>query len=136
MEEYGAQMSNGTWELIPRPRGSNVFIDKWIFTYRFLSDGTFDHYKARWILWGFTWGPRVDYDETFNPVLKLATMTTHVTNRKLFLEFYKVQLGFGPKIAFILLTCSAITKNFTKVWVQETFVLKFQTELNDIGYLD
>jgi hypothetical protein len=50
MEEYGALMSNGTWELIPRPRGSNVVTGKWVFTHKFLSDGTFDRYKACWVL--------------------------------------------------------------------------------------
>jgi hypothetical protein len=49
-EEYGALMSNRTWELVPRPRGSNVVTDKWVFTHKFLSDGTFDRYKARWVL--------------------------------------------------------------------------------------
>jgi hypothetical protein len=28
-DEYGALMSNGTWELVARPRGSNVITDKW-----------------------------------------------------------------------------------------------------------
>jgi hypothetical protein len=56
-EEYGALMSNETWELVPRPRGSNVVTDKWIFTHKFLSNGTFDRYRARWVLWGFTCAP-------------------------------------------------------------------------------
>jgi hypothetical protein len=46
-EEYGALMSNGTWELVPWPRGSNVVTGKWVFTHKFLSDGTFDCYNAR-----------------------------------------------------------------------------------------
>jgi hypothetical protein len=49
-EEYGALMSNGTWELVSQPRSSNVVTDKWVFTHKFLSDGTFDRYKARWVL--------------------------------------------------------------------------------------
>jgi hypothetical protein len=49
-EEHGTLMSNRTWELVPRPRGSNVVTDKWVFTHKFLSDGTFDRYKARWVL--------------------------------------------------------------------------------------
>jgi hypothetical protein len=32
MEEYAALMS-WTWELVPRPRGSNVVTDKWVFTH-------------------------------------------------------------------------------------------------------
>jgi hypothetical protein len=68
-EEYGALMSNGTWELVPWPRGSNVVTGKWVFTHKFLSDGTFDRYKACWVLWGFTQRLGVDYDETFSPVV-------------------------------------------------------------------
>jgi hypothetical protein len=45
-EEYGTLMSNGTWELVPCPRGSNVVTGKWVFTHKFLSDGTFDRYNA------------------------------------------------------------------------------------------
>jgi hypothetical protein len=73
-EEYGALMSNGTWELVPQPRGSNIITDKWVITHKFLSDGTFDRYKARWVLRGFTQHPGVDYNETFSPVLKPATV--------------------------------------------------------------
>jgi hypothetical protein len=32
-EEYGALMSNGTWELVLWPRGSNVVTSKWVFTH-------------------------------------------------------------------------------------------------------
>jgi hypothetical protein len=31
-EEYGGLLSNGTWELVPRPRGSNIITGKWVFT--------------------------------------------------------------------------------------------------------
>jgi hypothetical protein len=37
-------------------------------------DCSLDRYKARWVLWGFTQRPRVDYDETFNPVVKFSTV--------------------------------------------------------------
>jgi hypothetical protein len=73
-EEYGAQMSNGTWELVLRPQGSNVITGKWVFTHKFHADGAFDRYEARWVLWGFTQHPRVNYDETFSLVVNLATI--------------------------------------------------------------
>jgi hypothetical protein len=45
-EEYATLMSNDTWDLVPRPRGTNVVIDKWIFKHKFKSDGTLERYKA------------------------------------------------------------------------------------------
>jgi hypothetical protein len=73
-DEYGALISNGTCELVPRPQGSNVVTGKWVFTHKLCADGTLDRYKARWVLCGFTQCPGVDYNETFNPVVKPATV--------------------------------------------------------------
>jgi hypothetical protein len=39
-EEYGALISNGTWELVPRPQGSNIVTSKWVFIYKLCADGT------------------------------------------------------------------------------------------------
>jgi hypothetical protein len=69
-------ISNGTWELAPRPQGSNIVTGKCVFTPKLRADGTIDRYKARWVLWGFTQCPRVNYDETFSPVVKPATVFT------------------------------------------------------------
>jgi hypothetical protein len=58
-DEYGALMSNGTWDLVPRPQGSNVVTGKWVFTHKFRADGIFDRYKAHWVLQGFTQRPEL-----------------------------------------------------------------------------
>jgi hypothetical protein len=76
VDEYGALLSNGTWELVARPRGSNVVTGKWVFTHKLRVDGSFDRYKAHWVLRGFTQHPGVNYDETFSPVVKPATVRT------------------------------------------------------------
>jgi hypothetical protein len=75
-EEYGALISNGTWELVLRPQGSNVVTGKWVFTHKLHADGTLDHYKACWVLRDFTQRPGVDYDETFSLVVKSITIHT------------------------------------------------------------
>jgi hypothetical protein len=68
-------MCNDTWDLVPCPRGANVVTDKWIFKHKFKADGTLERYKARWVFHGFT-QPGIDYDETFNPVVRPATICT------------------------------------------------------------
>jgi hypothetical protein len=60
--------------LVPRPPSSNVVTGKWIWTHKRRADSTLERYKAHWALWGFTQRPGVDYDETFNPVVKPATI--------------------------------------------------------------
>jgi hypothetical protein len=52
--EYEALLSNNTWNLVPRPSGTNVVTDKWIFKHKLKTNGSLDRYKARWVLQGFT----------------------------------------------------------------------------------
>jgi hypothetical protein len=75
-EEYDALIANNTWELVPHPVGTNVVTGKWIFKNKFNSDSTLERYKARWVLRGFTQRPDINYDETFSPVVKPATVRT------------------------------------------------------------
>jgi hypothetical protein len=54
--------------------GTNVVTGKWLFHHKLTSDDSLDRYKAHWILRDFTQCPGVDYDETFSPVVKFATV--------------------------------------------------------------
>jgi hypothetical protein len=72
--EFEALKANDTWSLVPRPPGVNIVTGKWVFRHKFLSDGSLDRYKARWVLRGFTQRPGIDYDETFSSVVKPATV--------------------------------------------------------------
>jgi hypothetical protein len=76
VDEYTALQNNRTWDLVPRPPGSNIVSGKWIFRYKLKPDGSLDRYKARWVLRGFTQRAGVDYGETFSPVVKPATVRT------------------------------------------------------------
>jgi hypothetical protein len=73
-EEYAALLANHTWDLAPRPPGTNVVTGKWLLRHKLTSNGSLDRYKARWVLRGFTQRPGVDYDETFSPIVKFATV--------------------------------------------------------------
>jgi len=78
-DEFDALLANDTWTLVPRPPGVNLVTGKWVFRHKFKADGTLDRYKARWVLRGFTQRPGVDYDETFSPVVKPATIRMVLT---------------------------------------------------------
>ena len=76
VDEYQALMDNGTWHLVHRPSGANVVTSKWIFKHKHHSDGSLARHKARWVVRGFSQQHGVDYDETFSPVVKPATIRT------------------------------------------------------------
>lgn len=65
-DEINAQIRNHTFDLVPLKPGQNVIDTKWIFTLKYLADGTFDKYKARWVARGFTQNYGIDYAETFS----------------------------------------------------------------------
>jgi hypothetical protein len=73
-DEYKALFDNGTWRLVPRPPGANVVMGKWIFKHKFHSDGSLARHKARWVVRGFSQRHGIDYDETFSPIVKPATI--------------------------------------------------------------
>jgi hypothetical protein len=74
MEKYVALLANHTRDLVSRPPGTNMVTDKWLFRHKMASNSALDDYKACWVLRGFTQCPRVDYDETFRPVVKFTTV--------------------------------------------------------------
>jgi hypothetical protein len=72
-DEYDALVNNGTWSLVFLPY-ANVVSGKWIYNYKYHSDGSLARYKARWVVRGFSQQPGIDFDETFSPVVKPATI--------------------------------------------------------------
>jgi hypothetical protein len=73
-EEYDALTLNQTWTLVPPPPGANIVSGKWVFRHKYNSDGSLARHKARWVVRGFSQQPGVDFDETFSPVVKPATI--------------------------------------------------------------
>nr|GFB11610.1 ribonuclease H-like domain-containing protein [Tanacetum cinerariifolium] len=73
-DEYNTLVKNGTWILLPWPASINFVRSMWLFKHKFHADGTLSRYKARLVANGSSQQLGIDYDETFNPVVKLATI--------------------------------------------------------------
>jgi hypothetical protein len=70
--EFEALQHNKTWHLVPPRKGVNIIDCKWVYKIKRKPDDTVDRHKARLVAKGFKQRYRVDYEDTFNPVVKPA----------------------------------------------------------------
>jgi len=45
LEELNAHSTNGTWELVPRPKGKKIIGSKWVFKVKRNADGSVERYN-------------------------------------------------------------------------------------------
>ncbi|KAJ9566603.1 hypothetical protein OSB04_002569 [Centaurea solstitialis] len=74
--EMTALLSNYTWDLVPKPSDANIVGSRWLYRHKFDSNGRLERYKGRLIAQGFSQQPGLDFDDTFSPVVKPATIRT------------------------------------------------------------
>lgn len=73
-QEYDALLKNKTWHLVPPHRDRNVIDCKWVYKVKRKADETIDKYKARLVAKGFKQRYDIDYEDTFSPIVKIATV--------------------------------------------------------------
>jgi hypothetical protein len=72
--EFDALQKNGTWHLVPPKLGSNVIDCIWVYKVKKNADGSIDRYKTRLVAKRFKQWYIIDYEDTFNPIVKAATI--------------------------------------------------------------
>nr|GEV17937.1 hypothetical protein [Tanacetum cinerariifolium] len=85
--EYNTLIKNSTWILVLKPPNVNVVRSMWLFRNKYHVDGTLSTNKACLVSNGHSQQFGVDCDDTFNPVVKPATI--RYANKRIIYSLHK-----------------------------------------------
>ena len=70
---------NATWDLVQLPTKDKKPIGcKWVYKVKHNADGSVSTYKARIVVKGYGQTYGIDFEETFSPIAKMATIKTMI----------------------------------------------------------
>jgi hypothetical protein len=72
--EFSALVHNKTWHLVSPQPGRNLIDSKWVYKIKRKADGSLDCYKAHLVAKDLKQRYDIDYDDTFSPIIKFATI--------------------------------------------------------------
>jgi hypothetical protein len=73
-EEMSSMNKNNVWELVDLPPRRKTIGNKWVLKVKREADGSIDRYKARLMVKGYTQREGIDYEDTFSPVVRFASI--------------------------------------------------------------
>jgi transposase InsO family protein len=73
-KEYNTLVENGTWEIVDLPEGEKAIGSGWVFRVKHHEDGSIERFKARIVAKGYSQRPGLDYNESFAPTFRPATL--------------------------------------------------------------
>lgn len=73
-KEFDAMEDNNTWSVSTLPSGKRAVGCRWLHTLKFNADSTLERRKSRLVSKGYTQKEGLDYNDTFSPVAKMATI--------------------------------------------------------------
>lgn len=77
--EYQYIMTNGVWEIVPRPANKSVVTSKWLYKIKRAADGSINKFKARFVDRGFSQEEVIDYEETFSPTTRYTMIRSLIS---------------------------------------------------------
>eukprot|EP00253_Pinus_taeda_P004154 PITA_04154 len=75
-KEYDALIKNGPWKLLDPPFGTKPISYKWVCKNKYKADSSLEKHKVRLVEKGFAQKEGINYEDTFSPIEKWATIRT------------------------------------------------------------
>jgi len=72
--EYNTLVENETWKIVDLPHGQKAVGSGWVFKVKQNQDGSIEHFKARLVAKGYSQRSGLDYNESFAPTFRPATL--------------------------------------------------------------